>query len=113
MPVVRVHCVLANGVGYHDLLYDSTGEAKLLSDVGSFTASSNMLIHIHGSLMIVAWMGTTSIAILLARYYKQTWVHSRMCGKDHWFAVSFILFTLYTLVLIRMLNPARFHRVYR
>ncbi|KAI4503757.1 hypothetical protein M0802_001160 [Mischocyttarus mexicanus] len=76
----------ANGVGYHDLLYDSTGEAKLLSDVGSFTASNNMLIHIHGSLMIVAWMGTTSIAILLARYYKQTWVHSRMCGKDHWFA---------------------------
>lgn len=76
----------ANGVGYHDLLFDSTGEAKLLSDVGSFTASSNMLIHIHGSLMIVAWMGTTSIAILLARYYKQTWVHSRMCGKDHWFA---------------------------
>ncbi|XP_035740364.1 putative ferric-chelate reductase 1 homolog isoform X1 [Vespa mandarinia] len=78
--------VKANGVGYHDLLYDSTGEAKLLSDVGSFTASNNMLIHIHGSLMIVAWMGTTSIAILLARYYKQTWVHSRMCGKDHWFA---------------------------
>ncbi|KAK2589300.1 hypothetical protein KPH14_007851 [Odynerus spinipes] len=76
----------ANGVGFHDLLYDSTGEAKLLSDVGSFTAASNMLIHIHGSLMIVAWMGTTSIAILLARYYKQTWVHSRLCGKDHWFA---------------------------
>lgn len=76
----------ANGIGFHNLYYDSTGEAKLLSDVGSFTASSNILIHIHGSLMIVAWMGTTSIAILLARYYKQTWVHSRMCGKDHWFA---------------------------
>ncbi|XP_014608300.1 PREDICTED: putative ferric-chelate reductase 1 homolog [Polistes canadensis] len=76
----------ANGIGYHDLLRDSTGEAKLLSDVGSFTVSNNMLIHIHGSLMIVAWMGTTSVAILLARYYKQTWVHSRMCGKDHWFA---------------------------
>ncbi|XP_015186206.1 PREDICTED: putative ferric-chelate reductase 1 homolog isoform X2 [Polistes dominula] len=76
----------ANGIGYHDLVRDSTGEAKLLSDVGSFTVSNNMLIHIHGSLMIVAWMGTTSIAILLARYYKQTWVHSKMCGKDHWFA---------------------------
>lgn len=38
--------------------------------------------------MLTAWVGTASIGILLARYFKQTWVGSQMCGKDQWFAVS-------------------------
>lgn len=41
--------------------------------------------------MITAWIGTASIGILLARYFKQTWVGSQLCGKDQWFAVSFTL----------------------
>ncbi|XP_066596547.1 putative ferric-chelate reductase 1 homolog isoform X2 [Prorops nasuta] len=76
----------ANGIGYHDVLREPTGESKFLSDVSSFKASNNLLIRVHGALMLAAWIGTASVGILLARYYRQTWVSSQLCGKDHWFA---------------------------
>lgn len=38
--------------------------------------------------MLAAWIGTASAGILLARYFRQTWVGTTMCGKDLWFAVS-------------------------
>ncbi|XP_043583133.1 putative ferric-chelate reductase 1 homolog isoform X1 [Bombus pyrosoma] len=76
----------SNGIGFHDTAYDATGDAKLLSDVGGYTTASNILIRVHGALMLASWIGTASIGILLARYYKQTWVSSQLCGKDHWFA---------------------------
>lgn len=38
--------------------------------------------------MLAAWIGAASIAIILARYYRQTWVGTTMMGKDVWFAVS-------------------------
>jgi hypothetical protein len=38
--------------------------------------------------MVAAWIGSASIGILLARYFKKTWVGSQLCGKDQWFAVS-------------------------
>ncbi|KAG7202882.1 hypothetical protein KM043_010030 [Ampulex compressa] len=76
----------ANGVGFHDIAYDATGGAKLLSDVGGFTTVSNILIRVHGALMLASWIGTASVGMLLARYYRQTWVGSQICGKDHWFA---------------------------
>lgn len=36
--------------------------------------------------MLTAWIGTASLGILLARYFRQTWVGSQLCGKDQWFA---------------------------
>lgn len=38
--------------------------------------------------MLTAWIGTASLGILLARYFRQTWVGNQLCGKDQWFAVS-------------------------
>ncbi|XP_076665949.1 putative ferric-chelate reductase 1 homolog isoform X2 [Andrena cerasifolii] len=76
----------SKGVDFHDTAYDATGGAKLLSDVGGYTTASNVLIRVHGALMLASWIGTASIGILLARYYRQTWVGSQLCGKDHWFA---------------------------
>ncbi|XP_076166775.1 putative ferric-chelate reductase 1 homolog isoform X2 [Ptiloglossa arizonensis] len=76
----------SNGVGFHDTVYDASGGAKSLSDVGGYTTVSNVLIRVHGALMLASWIGTASIGILLARYYRQTWVSSQLCGKDHWFA---------------------------
>lgn len=64
------------------------GEAKLLSDVSEVVAASKILLRLHGALMLAAWIGTASVGILLARYFRQTWVGSQMCGKDLWFAVS-------------------------
>ncbi|XP_046610894.1 putative ferric-chelate reductase 1 homolog [Neodiprion virginianus] len=74
-----------NGVDYHNVAYAASGEAKLLSDVGGFLVASNLLIRVHGALMLAAWVGAASIGILLARYYRQTWVNSQLCGKDQWF----------------------------
>ncbi|XP_032675276.1 putative ferric-chelate reductase 1 homolog isoform X2 [Odontomachus brunneus] len=76
----------SNGVDFHDLVYLGTSVSKKLSDVGEWTAASDILIRVHGALMLASWIGTASIGMLLARYYRQTWVNSQLCGKDHWFA---------------------------
>lgn len=41
---------------------------------------------IHGALMVVAWVGTASIAIFLARYYKDMWPEKTHCNVKIWFA---------------------------
>jgi hypothetical protein len=81
---------LEKSVGYHDIARASSGEPKLMSDVGGLVASSDLLVRIHGALMLASWIGTASVGMLLARYYRQTWVSSQLCGKDHWFAVRLI-----------------------
>lgn len=80
--------LLANGVDFHNLAYLATSTSKRLSDVGEWTAANDLLIRLHGALMLASWIGTASIGMLLARYYRQTWVNSQLCGKDHWFTVS-------------------------
>ncbi|CAH0382734.1 unnamed protein product [Bemisia tabaci] len=75
-----------SGVGYHDVAVDATAQKKALSDVSAFTASTKIFVHLHGVFMVSAWIGAASIGIVLARYYKQTWVGSRLCTKDQWFA---------------------------
>lgn len=93
--IVLLPCLfLANGVEFHDLIYLGTSTSKRLSDVGEWTAATDLLIRLHGALMLASWIGTASIGMLLARYYRQTWVNSQLCGKDHWFAVSAELFGL-------------------
>ncbi|KAK0181743.1 hypothetical protein PV327_003999 [Microctonus hyperodae] len=74
-----------NGVGFHDLIYAASSSPRRLSDVGQIAAASDIFIRVHGGLMIAAWIGTASVGILLARYYKQTWVKSQLAGKDQWF----------------------------
>ncbi|XP_008208684.1 putative ferric-chelate reductase 1 homolog isoform X1 [Nasonia vitripennis] len=102
------HLLLAAGsslkegsVGYHDIGKASSGEPKLLSDVGSGLGSaSDLLIRIHGGLMLASWIGTASVGMLLARYYRQTWVASQLCGKDQWFAWHrFFMFLTWSMTL--------------
>lgn len=83
---------LENGIDFHDIVYLGTSTSKKLSDVGEWIPASDLLIRLHGALMLASWIGTASIGMLLARYYRQTWVNSQLCGKDHWFAVSAQLF---------------------
>lgn len=59
-----------------------------LATVGTAAASSKLLLKLHGSFMLLAWLGTASLGILLARYFRQTWVGKQLGGKDIWFAVS-------------------------
>lgn len=45
----------------------------------------SVFILIHGSFMIVSWIGLTSIGIVFARYFKKSWSNKKMCGQDVWF----------------------------
>ncbi|KPJ12745.1 Putative ferric-chelate reductase 1-like [Papilio machaon] len=73
-------------VGFHSLAYESTGTPLALATVGAPAAASKLLIKLHGSFMLLAWLGSASIGILLARYFRQTWVGKQLGGKDIWFA---------------------------
>jgi len=62
---------------------------------------SSYLIRIHGTCMVIAWIGTVSLGIVFARYYKQTWVSSTLCGVKVWFACHrALMVTSVTLMLI-------------
>lgn len=82
--------VTDGGIGFHDIFYVASGQQRLLSDIAAFSSSSKLLLRLHGSFMAAAWLGCTSIGIVLARYFKQTWVGSSLCAKDLWFAVSIL-----------------------
>lgn len=77
-----------NSVGYHDLGRVASAAPINLADVATLGGSSKLFLRLHAAFMLIAWIGTASVGILLARYYKQTWVGSQLCGKDQWFAVS-------------------------
>ncbi|XP_072946264.1 putative ferric-chelate reductase 1 homolog isoform X2 [Epargyreus clarus] len=81
----------ADRVGFHSLAYESTGVPVALSTVGAPPAASKLLLKLHGSFMIAAWLGAASLGIVLARYFRQTWVGKQLGGKDIWFAYHRIL----------------------
>lgn len=74
-------------VDYHDIVRLSSQGPLKLSVVANVAGKSKLLLRLHGAFMIAAWIGTASIGILMARYFKQTYVGSSLCGKDIWFAV--------------------------
>lgn len=75
-----------NSVGYHDIGRLPSASPINLAVVQELGGSSQLLVRLHGAFMIAAWIGTTSLGIIFARYFKQTWVGSQTCGKDQWFA---------------------------
>ncbi|PNF24839.1 putative ferric-chelate reductase 1 [Cryptotermes secundus] len=89
----KYHLLVAAGssvregnVGYHDKGRAAAETRQSLADVSIVSVSSNLLLRLHGAFMIGAWIGAAGIGILLARYFKQTWVGNQLCGKDQWFA---------------------------
>ena len=50
-------------------------------------AKSNVFLRLHGAFMIGAWLGSASLGILVARYFKQTWTGAQCCKKDVWFVI--------------------------
>ncbi|KAF4519973.1 hypothetical protein B566_EDAN005473 [Ephemera danica] len=76
-----------DSVGYHGNSRTVTADKILLADVVQVKAASKILVQLHGAFMLLAWIGTASCGILLARYFKQTWIGSQLCGKDQWFAI--------------------------
>nr|CAD7199938.1 unnamed protein product [Timema douglasi] len=82
------------GVAFHDVIYEASSDGYILSEIVTFASVSKLLLRLHGAFMIAAWIGAASVGILLARYFKQTWVGKPFCGKDQWFAWHRILMLL-------------------
>lgn len=59
-------------------------ESSYLKDIVILDVHSKLFIKLHGSLMVLAWIGSASLGLLLARYYKSTF-KSKLLGKDQWF----------------------------
>lgn len=75
---------------YHGTLRLASAEPVQLGQVApsggdQSTSLYQLLLQVHGALMVAAWIGTASTGMLLARYYKRTWVGRRLCGLDLWF----------------------------
>ena len=48
---------------------------------------SRTLLLLHGSFMIVSWIGTSIIGVFAARYFKTIWRGNQIFGKDIWFFI--------------------------
>lgn len=60
-----------------------------LQSIGILKSQSrvNYLIKIHGSLMILVWIGMVSISIMIARNYKSSWPDQTLGNVKIWFAL--------------------------
>lgn len=92
--------VAENSVGYHSIGKRASGAPQLLTDTAEFKGTSVLLLRLHGAFMLIAWIGTASLGILFARYFKQTWVGSPLCGKDQWFVWHRVFMVLTWLLTI-------------
>lgn len=75
-----------NSIDYHD--EKSVSKEKINFNFGkNVEEASKFWIKIHGSLMIFACMGCTSIGVLMPRFYKKNWKRKTFLGKNVWFGV--------------------------
>lgn len=73
-----------NQLRYHDKRLISSGTSSL-EDFELKEAKSELFKTLHACFMIAAWVAAASCGIILARYFKQTWLQSQCCGIDQWF----------------------------
>ncbi|XP_066965920.1 putative ferric-chelate reductase 1 homolog isoform X1 [Macrobrachium rosenbergii] len=88
----RFHLMLAKGpasankLGYHQAREVSAGTSSMTEFAAlEGGSSSDLFLKLHACFMIGAWVCAASCGILLARYYKQTWLDNKCCGIDQWF----------------------------
>ena len=86
----RYHLLLALGpmqsgnLGQHTQRIAS-GSPVDFKSFEAIQAQSNILLRVHGALMVLAWMGAASAGMFFARYMKETWKEKKLMGKDIWF----------------------------
>ncbi|XP_033738944.1 putative ferric-chelate reductase 1 homolog [Pecten maximus] len=91
------------GFGRHDLttLPLVSAETADFQSTTDLTGSAvNILLKLHGSLMIFAWVLLASIGIVMARFYKPVWSEKKMLGEAYWFQIHRSLMILATLAVI-------------
>lgn len=87
-------------IGYHDINRDSSIDSILFTEDNPMIirptnqAPSQTLLMLHGSFMIIAWIGATSIGVFSARFMKRVWIGKQLFGKDIWFVVHQFLMCL-------------------
>ena len=59
------------------------------SDATSSSSKAGYLIKTHGSLMVITWVGLVSVAIMIARHFKEQLGDGKVCGTKLWFLVSY------------------------
>ncbi|XP_074603682.1 putative ferric-chelate reductase 1 homolog [Brevipalpus obovatus] len=110
------HLLLARGpirnnqIRYHDEKLASSQPIRLQS-IGTVIASSAVpyLIKLHGSLMLIAWMGFVSVSIMIARHYKSSWSNQTVCGVKIWFALHRALMVCAILFMILGMTSVFIH----
>lgn len=87
-------------IGQHNINFGSSRRSILFTEdnpvrirVWNDTVSKTMVL-LHGSFMIVAWIGATSIGVFSARYMRTLWVGKQVFGKDIWFVVHQVAMSL-------------------
>lgn len=87
-------------IGYHDINRDVSRDSILFTEDNPVIIRpvnqqpSQTLLLLHGSFMIVAWIGATSIGVFSARYMRRIWIGPKLFGKDIWFIVHQVLMSL-------------------
>lgn len=93
-------------IGFHDLTHDASRSSILFTEdnpviiLSANNQPSRILLLLHGSLMIVAWIGATTIGVFSARYFKKIWSGKQIFGKDVWFIVHQVSMSLTWLLTI-------------
>lgn len=64
---------------------DTEVDFQTFDVVGS--APQNIMLKLHGCMMIAAWILCTSIGIVVARYYKPVWLEKKLLGEKVWFTI--------------------------
>lgn len=54
-------------VGFHSKVFVVSESKVALAEVGDIAGASKLLLRLHGAFMLIAWIGTSSCGILLAR----------------------------------------------
>lgn len=105
------HFMIASGrfaeelsVNFHDIGFGSSTNAIRFVEGSSSSidvaSNSKVLLWIHGSFMVVAWIGMSSIGIFSARFLKTLNLSQELFGKALWFVVHVIAMSLTWLLTI-------------
>lgn len=96
--------ITSSSIGYHGPNRAVSALPILFEEDNAFVIlpapDSKVLVLIHGSFMIVAWIGTTSIGIFAAKHMKTLWEKKQFFGKQIWFLVHQVSMTLTWLLTI-------------
>ena len=63
----------SNNPSFHQNDRQASSEPVNLKLVQTIKATNSALPHVHGILMIIAWIASAGSGMLIARYFKKTW----------------------------------------